>query len=84
MAASKFPKVRETRAPKAAELRSVAEQLDPKYQFILNAPDVDPEGNPTLVKFSRKNQVQYIGSENAEGKQTKWSLQYQDGKWVEA
>ncbi|MEG2921011.1 MAG: hypothetical protein RR856_08050, partial [Acinetobacter sp.] len=48
------------------------------------APDVDPEGNPTLVKFSRKNQVQYIGSENAEGKQTKWSLVYQDGKWVEA
>ena len=84
LAASKFPKVRETRAPKVAELRSVAEQLDPKYQFILKAPDVDPEGNPTLVKFSRKNQVQYIGSENAEGKQTKWSLQYQDGKWVEA
>ena len=84
LAASKFPKVRETRAPKVAELRSVAEQLDQKYQFILNAPDVDPEGNPTLVKFSRKNQVQYIGSENAEGKQTKWSLQYQDGKWVEA
>ena len=84
LAASKFPKVRETPAPIVAELRSVAEQLDPKYQFILNAPDVDPEGNPTLVKFSRKNQVQYIGSENAEGKQTKWSLQYQDGKWVEA
>ena len=84
LAASKFPKVRETRAPKVAELRSVAEQLDQKYQFILNAPDVDPEGNPTLVKFSRKNQVQYIGSENAAGKQTKWSLQYQDGKWVEA
>jgi hypothetical protein len=39
-----------------AELRSVAEQLDPKYQFLLEAPDVDPEGNPTVVKFSRKNQ----------------------------
>lgn len=84
LAASKFPKVRETRAPKVAEIRSVADQLDPKYQFILQAPDVDPEGNPTLVKFSRKNQSQYIGSETAEGKQTKWSLVYQDGKWVEA
>ena len=84
LAASKFPKVRETRAPKVAELRSVAEQLDPKYQFILQAPDVDPEGNPTLVKFSRKNQAQYIGSETAEGKQTKWSLVFKDGKWVEA
>lgn len=84
LAASKFPKVRETRAPKVSELRSVAEQLDPKYQFILNAPDTDPEGNPTLVKFSRKNQEQYVGSENAEGKQTKWSMVYRDGKWVDA
>ncbi len=84
LAASKFPKVRETRAPKVSELRSVAEQLDPKYQFILNAPDQDPDGNPTLVKFSRKNQEQYVGSENAEGKQTKWSMVYRDGKWVEA
>ena len=67
-----------------AELRSVADQIDPKYQFILQAPDTDPEGNVTVVKFSRKNQSQYIGSENAEGKQTKWSLVYQDGKWVEA
>jgi DNA topoisomerase-1 len=84
LAASKFPKIRETRAPKVAELRSVADQLDPKYQFLLEAPDVDPEGNPTVVKFSRKNQAQYVGSETAEGKQTKWSLVFQDGKWVEA
>lgn len=46
----------------AQSLMKVAEQLDPKYQFILQAPDADPEGNPTLVKFSRKNQAQYIGS----------------------
>jgi DNA topoisomerase-1 len=40
---------------------------------LLEAPDVDPEGNPTMVKFSRKNQAQY-GSETPEAKQTKWSL----------
>ena len=84
LAASKFPKIRETRAPKVAELRTVADQLDPKYQYLLQAPDVDPEGNPTLIKFSRKNQAQYIGSETPEGKQTKWSLVYHDGKWAEA
>ncbi len=84
LAASKFPKVRETRAPKVAELRSVAAQLDPKYQFILQAPDTDPEGNLAIVKFSRKNQAQYIGSETPEGKATKWSLLFQDGKWIEA
>ncbi len=84
LAASKFPKIRETRAPKVAELRTVADQLDAKYQFLLQAPDVDPEGNPTVVKFSRKNQSQYIGSETAEGKPTKWSIVFQDGKWAEA
>ncbi|ENV48426.1 DNA topoisomerase I [Acinetobacter brisouii CIP 110357] len=83
LAASKFPKVRETRAPKVAELRTVAEQLDPKYQYLLKAPDTDPEGNTTIVKFSRKNQAQYIGSETPEGKPTKWSLVYQNSQWVE-
>lgn len=67
-----------------AELRTVAEQLDPKYQYLLDAPDADPEGNPTLIKFSRKNQAQYIGSETPEGKQTKWNLVFEKGKWIEA
>ncbi len=83
LAASKFPKIRETRAPKIVELRSVAEQLDPKYQYLLGAPDTDPEGNLAILKFSRKNQSQYVASENAEGKATKWSMVYQDGKWIE-
>lgn len=84
LAASKFPKVRETRAPKIAELRSVAEQLDPKFQYLLAAPDTDPEGNPAILKFSRKNQAQYVASETPEGKATKWSLIYENGKWVES
>ena len=81
LAASKFPKVRETRAPKVAELRTVADQLDPKYQFILQAPDVDPEGNPTLVKFSRKNQSQYIGSETLKASKPngRWSIRMANG-----
>ena len=84
LAASKFPKIRETRAPKIAELRSVAEQLDEKYQYLLDAPDADPEGNPSIVKFSRKAQSQYVASETPDGKATKWSLVYQDGRWVAA
>ncbi|KAA8734499.1 type I DNA topoisomerase [Acinetobacter qingfengensis] len=83
LAASKFPKVRETRAPKLAELRSVADQLDAKFKYLLDAPDTDPEGNATILKFSRKNQAQYVASETSEGKPTKWSLVYQDGKWLE-
>lgn len=82
LAASKFPKVRETRAPTIAEMRSVKDKLDTKYQYLLQAPDVDPEGNPVLVKFSRKTAQQYVASEK-DGKPTKWSLIYKDGKWVQ-
>lgn len=81
LAASKFPKVRETRAPLVSELRSVAEQIDPKYQFLLTAPDTDPEGNPALVKFSRKTASQYVASEK-DGKPTKWMLTWDGTKWL--
>jgi DNA topoisomerase-1 len=83
LAASKFPKVRETRAPTVAELRSVKDQIDPKYQYLTQAPEFDPEGNPVLVKFSRKTAQQYVASEK-DGKPTKWSMVFQDGKWIEA
>jgi DNA topoisomerase-1 len=82
LAASKFPRIRETRAPLVSELRSVAAQLDPKHQYLLQAPDTDPDGNPALVKYSRKTASQYIGSEH-DGKPTKWSLIWQDGRWVQ-
>jgi DNA topoisomerase-1 len=83
LAASKFPKVRETRAPLIAELRSVKDKLDPKHLYLLGAPDTDPDGNPALLKFSRKTASQYVASEH-EGKPTKWSMVYTDGKWVDA
>lgn len=81
LAASKFPKVRETRAPLIAELRSVADKIDPKYQFLLAAPDTDPDGNPALVKFSRKTASQYVASEK-DGKPTKWMLTWDGAKWL--
>ena len=81
LAASKFPKIRETRAPTVAELRSVKDKLDPKYQFLVLAPETDPDGNPALVKFSRKSGQQYVASEK-DGKATKWSMLYEDGQWV--
>jgi DNA topoisomerase-1 len=83
LAASKFPKVRETRAPLIAELRSVRDKLDPKHLYLLGAPDTDPDGNPALLKFSRKTASQYVASES-DGKPTKWSMVYDNGKWVEA
>ena len=84
LAASKFPKIRETRAPKLAELRGVQSQMEDKFQYLFTAPDTDPDDNPTILRWSRKNQEQYIGSENSKtGKATKFTLVYRQGKWIE-
>lgn len=82
LAASKFPKIRETRPPKVSELRTIQDQLEPKFHYIFSAPDTDPAGNPTILRWSRKNAEQYIGSEK-DGKATKFALVYRQGKWVE-
>lgn len=84
LAASKFPKIRETRPPKLAELRGVQSQMEDKFQYLFTAPDTDPDDNPTILRWSRKNQEQYIGSENSKtGKATKFTLVYRQGKWIE-
>ena len=82
LAASKFPKNRETRAPCVDEILPVKDQLDVKYNFLLSAPLKDPEGNRTIVRFSRKTKEQYVMTE-IEGKATGWRAFYRDGKWVE-
>lgn len=81
LAASKFPKIRETRPPKISELKTVQGELDPKFHYLLTAPETDPDGNPTIVRYSRKSAEQYIGSEK-DGKATKFVLMHQDGKWA--
>lgn len=82
LAASKFPKVRETRPPKLAELRPIKDQLEPKFAYLFEAPDVDGKGNPTILRWSRKNAEQYVGSEK-DGKATRFALVWRDGKWIE-
>ncbi|NKF52386.1 type I DNA topoisomerase [Shewanella sp. WXL01] len=81
LAASTFPKSRETRAPLVEELVKYRELLWPKYQFLADAPVKDDDGNPTLVKFSRKTKEQYVASEK-DGKATGWSAKFIAGKWV--
>ncbi len=80
LAASKFPKIRETRPPKISELKVVKDKLHEKFQYLLTAPEKDPEGNVTVLRFSRKSGAQFVASEK-EGKQTGWSAFYIDGKW---
>ncbi|MEX1033318.1 MAG: type I DNA topoisomerase [Cellvibrionaceae bacterium] len=81
LAASQFPKNRETRAPLVEELLPHQDEIDPKYKFLFSAPTEDPAGNKTLVRFSRKTKEQYVQSE-LEGKATGWKAFYQNGKWV--
>lgn len=82
LAASQFPKNRETRAPLVAELLPHKDEIDPKYAFLMKAPVEDPDGNKTVVKFSRKSKEQFVQSE-IDKKATGWKWFYRNGKWVE-
>ncbi len=82
LAASQFPKNRETRAPLVEELLSVKDQLDPKFDYLTKAPVADPDGNKALFRYSRKSKEQYVMSE-VDGKATGWTAHYVDGEWQE-
>ncbi|NLY57672.1 MAG: type I DNA topoisomerase [Gammaproteobacteria bacterium] len=81
LAASQFPKNRETRAPLVSELLPHAHEIDSKYDFLMKAPVADPEGNPTVVRYSRKTKEQYVQSE-IEGKPSGWRAFYDGKSWV--
>ena len=76
------PRHRETRAPKVSELKPHADELDPKFRYLLDAPVEDPEGRPAVIRFSRKAGAQYVTSEEG-GRPTRWRALYRDGRWVE-
>jgi len=81
LAASNFPKSRETRAPLVSELLRFKDRLAPKHRYLAEAPVADPQGHPAVVRFSRKTKEQYVMTE-VEGKATGWSAHYVDGDWV--
>lgn len=81
LAASNFPKSRETRAPLVSELVRFQDRLAPKHRYLAEAPTHDPDGNPAIVRFSRKTKEQYVMSES-NGKATGWSAFYSAGRWV--
>ena len=80
LAASQYPKNRETRAPLVSELLPHKDEIDPKYHFLMSAPTKDDDGTPTVVRFSRKTKEQYVQSE-VDGKATGWKAFY-SGKWI--
>ncbi|WP_145009560.1 type I DNA topoisomerase [Pseudomonas oryzihabitans] len=80
LAASGFPKNRETRAPLVSELLPHRDEIDPKYHYLLSAPVKDGEGRPAVIRFSRKTKEQYVQTE-VEGKPTGWKAFYDGKKW---
>jgi len=81
LAASQFPKNRETRPPQLVEILPHKAEIDPKYNFLMDGPTHDGDGNPTVIRFSRKNKEQYLMTE-IEGKATGWQAFYEGGQWV--
>ncbi len=93
LASSAYPKSRETRPPQVADLAKHKDALDPKYHYLADAPQADSDGNPTIIRFSRKTKEHYLGSETVDKKiddeikkriePTGWSSFLVNGTWVE-
>ncbi|MCM0147263.1 type I DNA topoisomerase [Photobacterium galatheae] len=81
MAASTFPKSRETRAPLVEELVRFKDRLSPKFLYLTEAPTEDPDGVKTVVRFSRKTKENYVRSE-VDGKPTGFTALYDAGQWI--
>jgi DNA topoisomerase-1 len=80
LAASQFPKNRETRAPLVLELVPHRQEIDPKYHYLCDAPAKDTQGRPAVVRYSRKTKEQYVQTE-VDGKPTGWRAFFEGGKW---
>lgn len=81
LAASGFPKNRETRAPLVAEIIPHQNEIDPKYDYLFSAPVADEDGLPSVIRYSRKTKEIYVQSEE-DGKATGWKAFFEGGKWV--
>ena len=82
LAASQFPKNRETRAPYVDEILPHKDEIDPKYAFLFTAPTVDNDGNRVQIRYSRKTKEQYVMTE-VDGKASGWKAYYDNGSWRE-
>ncbi|GAB3272055.1 type I DNA topoisomerase [Parahaliea aestuarii] len=80
LAASQFPRNRETRAPYVDELLPHRDEIDPKYSFLFDAPVTDGDGNRSQVRYSRKTKEQYVMTE-VDGKATGWKAFHNGSRW---
>ena len=84
LAASQFPRNRETRAPFLDEILPHQAEIDPKYSFLFSGPVADADGNRSQIRYSRKTREQYLMTE-VDGKATGWRAFHNGSSWsVEA
>ena len=92
LAASQYPKNRETRAPKVSEIKNLQNEISEacrflpdkdKHIYLLVAPEMDKDGNPYVIRYNRTEDTHYLASEK-DGKKTKWTATYRDGIWSES
>ena len=91
LAASKYPKNRETRAPKVFEINNLSSEISEacrflpkidKHSYLMSAPEKDRDGNPYVIRYNKTDDVHYLASEK-DGKKTKWTAVYDNGEWVQ-
>mgnify|MGYP001456829223 CR=1 FL=1 len=90
LAASKYPKNRETRAPKVSEINNLSSEISEacrflpkidKHSYLMSAPEKDRDGNPYVIRYNKTDDVHYLASEK-DGKKIKWKVVYDNGEWV--
>jgi len=79
LAASKYPKNRQTRPVRVSELIPHANELDPKFKYLLDAPLDDPDGEPTTIRYSRKSKNHYVLGKSAS---KSWIVIFENGEWI--
>jgi len=92
LAASQYPKNRETRAPKVSEINNLKDEFSyscrflpdkDKHLYLLSAPVKDKDGNPYVIRYNRTDDIHYVASEK-DGKKTKWTASFNKGEWKES
>lgn len=78
---NKYPKVKEFRNITISELIKFKDRLTDKFQYFLTAPEKDPAGDPTFVRFAKFENENIVTSYNKEGKPSGYRYKYRDGKW---
>ena len=91
LAASKYPKNREARAPKVFEINNLINEIFERSKFPSNsqkdfytmrAPRKDKDGNSLVQRYNKSEDAHYLASEK-DGKKTKWTAVYNNGEWVQ-